>query len=60
MPHLQVGDGEALVFISGTSLDRTVWGPQVATFADHYRCITIDNRDVGRRHRSLDFFFTSH
>lgn len=29
----EVGHGEALVFISGTSLDRTIWGPQVATFA---------------------------
>ncbi len=43
----EVGDGEVVVFLSGTSLDRTVWGPQVAAFADHYRCITIDNRDVG-------------
>ena len=43
----EVGDGEALVFLSGTSLDRTVWGPQVAAFADRYRCLTIDNRDVG-------------
>ena len=42
-----VGDGEAVVFISGTSLDRTVWGPQVTAFADRYRCITIDNRDIG-------------
>jgi pimeloyl-ACP methyl ester carboxylesterase len=43
----EVGDGEAVVFLSGTSLDRTVWGPQVAAFADRYRCITIDNRDIG-------------
>jgi 3-oxoadipate enol-lactonase len=43
----EVGDGEALVFISGTSLDRTVWGAQVAAFADRYRCITFDNRDAG-------------
>jgi pimeloyl-ACP methyl ester carboxylesterase len=43
----EVGHGEALVFISGTSLDRTIWGPQTASFADRYRCITIDNRDVG-------------
>jgi 3-oxoadipate enol-lactonase len=43
----EVGDGEAVVFLSGTSLDRTVWGPQVAAFGDRYRCITIDNRDVG-------------
>lgn len=43
----EVGDGEVVVFLSGTSLDRTAWGPQVAAFADRYRCITIDNRDVG-------------
>src|SRR5262249_21744827 len=43
----EVGDGEAVGFISGTSLDRTVWGPQLAAFADRYRCFTIDNRDVG-------------
>lgn len=43
----EVGDGEAVVFLSGTSLDRTAWGPQVAAFADRYRCITIDNRDAG-------------
>lgn len=43
----EVGDGEVVVFLSGTSLDRTVWGPQLAAFADRYRCITIDNRDVG-------------
>lgn len=29
----EVGHGEALVFISGTNLDRTIWAPQVATFA---------------------------
>lgn len=43
----EVGDGEVVVFISGTSLDRTAWGPQLAAFADRYRCITIDNRDTG-------------
>jgi pimeloyl-ACP methyl ester carboxylesterase len=42
----EVGDGEALVFLSGTSLDRTVWGPQVAVRRPpslHH----LDNRDVG-------------
>jgi 3-oxoadipate enol-lactonase len=43
----EAGDGEVVVFISGTSLDRTIWGVQVAAFADHYRCLTFDNRDVG-------------
>lgn len=47
LAYEETGDGEALVFISGTSLDRTIWGGQVATFADRYRCITFDNRDVG-------------
>jgi 3-oxoadipate enol-lactonase len=43
----EAGDGEAVVFVSGTSLDRTVWGAQVAAFADRYRVVTFDNRDVG-------------
>jgi 3-oxoadipate enol-lactonase len=43
----EAGDGEVVVFVSGTSLDRTIWGGQVAAFADRYRCITFDNRDVG-------------
>jgi pimeloyl-ACP methyl ester carboxylesterase len=43
----EIGDGEAVVFLSGTSLDRTAWGPQLAAFAERYRCLTIDNRDAG-------------
>jgi 3-oxoadipate enol-lactonase len=43
----ELGAGEPLVFISGTSVDRTIWGMQVAHFASRYRCITFDNRDVG-------------
>lgn len=47
LAYEEAGSGEALVFISGTSLDRTIWGGQVAAFASRYRCITFDNRDVG-------------
>lgn len=47
LAYEEAGDGEVVVFISGTSLDRTIWGVQVAAFADRYRCITFDNRDVG-------------
>jgi len=47
LAYEEAGDGEAVVFVSGTSLDRTVWAPQVTVFADRYRCITFDNRDVG-------------
>jgi len=43
----ELGAGEPLLFISGTSVDRTVWGGQVAAFAPRHRCLTFDNRDVG-------------
>ncbi len=41
------GEGAPLLFISGTSVDRTIWGGQVAHFMAGRRCITFDNRDVG-------------
>ena len=43
----EVGSGDPLLFISGTSVDRTIWGGQVAHFMARHRCITFDNRDVG-------------
>jgi pimeloyl-ACP methyl ester carboxylesterase len=47
LAYEELGNGPALVFISGTSVDRTIWGGQVAHFMGRYRCITFDNRDVG-------------
>ena len=43
----ETGTGAPLVFLSGTSVDRSIWGAQVAHFAADFRCITLDNRDVG-------------
>jgi len=43
----EVGSGPPLLFISGTSFDRSAWGGQVAHFMGSYRCVTFDNRDVG-------------
>ena len=43
----EAGSGAPLLFISGTSLDRTIWGGQVSHFMGRYRCVTFDNRDVG-------------
>ena len=43
----EIGDGAPLLFISGTSVDRSIWGGQVAHFMGRRRCITFDNRDVG-------------
>ncbi len=43
----ELGSGPAVLFISGTSFDRSAWGGQVAHFMGRYRCVTFDNRDVG-------------
>jgi pimeloyl-ACP methyl ester carboxylesterase len=43
----ELGSGPPLLFISGTSVDRSVWGGQVAHFMGRHRCVTFDNRDVG-------------
>ncbi|MBI3770356.1 MAG: alpha/beta hydrolase [Deltaproteobacteria bacterium] len=43
----ELGSGPPLLFISGTSFDRSMWGGQVAHFMGRYRCVTFDNRDVG-------------
>ncbi len=43
----EIGDGPPVLFISGTSVDRTIWGGQVAPLMGRWRCITFDNRDVG-------------
>ena len=47
LAYEEIGSGDPLLFVSGTSVDRTIWGGQVAHFMGRYRCITFDNRDVG-------------
>jgi pimeloyl-ACP methyl ester carboxylesterase len=41
------GEGEALVFLHGFSLDRRMWRPQVEYFRDKYHVITPDARGHG-------------
>jgi 3-oxoadipate enol-lactonase len=43
----EIGSGTPLLFIGGTSVDRMIWGGQVAHFMGRHRCVTFDNRDVG-------------
>lgn len=43
----EIGSGPPVLFVSGTSVDRTIWGGQVAPLMGRYRCVTFDNRDVG-------------
>ncbi len=48
LAYEETGSGAPLVFLSGTSVDRSIWGAQVAHFAGDFRCIALDNRDVGQ------------
>jgi pimeloyl-ACP methyl ester carboxylesterase len=46
--YAERGQGEALVFLNGLSGDHLYWAGQLRTFSKHYRCLAVDNRDVGR------------
>jgi len=47
-----LGSGPPILFISGTTFDRTAWAGQVAHFMGRYRCVTFDNVDVGESLRA--------
>jgi pimeloyl-ACP methyl ester carboxylesterase len=47
------GAGPPVVWLQGLNADHTAWSAQIATFREHYRCIAIDNRDVGRSGRAV-------
>jgi|GEM_PF-55086 len=42
------GDGPPVLMIQGVGLHGEGWRPQVDALADRYRCLTFDNRGVGR------------
>lgn len=42
------GEGEAIIFIHGFSLDARMWDAQVETFAKSYQVIRYDARGFGR------------
>ncbi|MCI0464569.1 MAG: alpha/beta hydrolase [Gemmataceae bacterium] len=58
MPHCQLpeldlfyadrGQGEPLVFLNGLSGDHLYWMGQLRAFSKPYRCLALDNRDVGQ------------
>jgi pimeloyl-ACP methyl ester carboxylesterase len=42
------GRGEPLLFLNGLSGDRLYWRRQLRAFGKEYRCLAVDNRDVGQ------------
>jgi pimeloyl-ACP methyl ester carboxylesterase len=42
------GQGEPLIFLNGLAGDSMSWMGQLKTFNRHYRCLALDNRDVGQ------------
>lgn len=55
--HYEVhGDGEPLVLVMGLGADSLTWFLQVPAFAERFRTIVFDNRDVGRSsHADADY-----
>ncbi len=58
MPATNVGDielhyrddgaGQPVLFIQGLGVDHRGWAPVCAPLSKRFRCISFDNRDVGR------------
>jgi pimeloyl-ACP methyl ester carboxylesterase len=46
--YVERGQGEPLIFVNGLAGDSMSWMGQLKTFSRQYRCLAIDNRDVGQ------------
>ncbi|MGB4135789.1 MAG: alpha/beta hydrolase [Microbacterium sp.] len=46
--YVEEGEGEPLVLLMGLGAEGERWRPHVDAWAQHYRCIMIDNRGTGR------------
>jgi len=42
------GKGEPLLLVAGNGMDHTAFRDQVASFGEHFRCITYDLRGIGK------------
>src|SRR5262245_28642978 len=42
-----IGSGDPIVWLQGTGESRQAWIMQINEFSAAYRCVAIDNRDVG-------------
>lgn len=46
--HEEKGQGAPLLFLNGLSGDHLYWRSQFRVFGKRYRCLAVDNRDVGQ------------
>jgi pimeloyl-ACP methyl ester carboxylesterase len=46
--HDEKGEGDPLLFLNGLSGDHLYWRSQFRAFGKKYRCLAVDNRDVGQ------------
>ena len=46
--YVERGQGEPLIFLNGLAGDSMSWMGQLKSFSRHYRCLALDNRDVGQ------------
>jgi len=46
--YIDTGSGTPLVFLNGLAGDHLYWMGQVRALGRHFRCLALDNRDVGR------------
>jgi pimeloyl-ACP methyl ester carboxylesterase len=42
------GDGPPVLFIQGVGVHGSGWAPQIDALAPYYRCLSFDNRGIGR------------
>lgn len=49
--YRETGHGEPLLLLAGLGLDHRAWAAQVPALSRAFRCITPDNRDIGRSGR---------
>ncbi|MFN3973771.1 MAG: alpha/beta fold hydrolase [Dehalococcoidia bacterium] len=46
--YREAGEGPPLVLLQGFEMDHRGWAYQVPALRQHFRCISIDNRDAGQ------------
>jgi pimeloyl-ACP methyl ester carboxylesterase len=52
--YSDVGSGDPVVFLNGLAGDHLYWNSQVRTLSPRFRCLSLDNRDVGQSAYSED------